>query len=196
MLLNCSVGEDSWESLGLWGDPTSPSQRKSVLNIHWKDWSWSWNSNTLVIWWEELTHWKNLWCWARLKTGGEGDARGWNGYVASIDMNLSKLQELGINKEAWRASIHGVTKSWTWLSDWTELNEHFQWQPLYIYIWKDYLHLVLIIIVKIILVNTFYKVDNNIRFNKKQRHHFANKYLYCQSYGFFQYPCMGVRVRT
>ena len=37
MLLNCGVGEDSWESLGLQGDPTSPSQRKSVLNIHWKD---------------------------------------------------------------------------------------------------------------------------------------------------------------
>ena len=38
MLLNCGVGEDSWESLGLRGDPTSPSLRKSVLNIHWKDW--------------------------------------------------------------------------------------------------------------------------------------------------------------
>ena len=37
MLLNCGVGEDSRESLGLQGDPTSPSLRKSVLNIHWKD---------------------------------------------------------------------------------------------------------------------------------------------------------------
>ena len=37
MLLNCGVGEDSQESLGLQGDPTSPSERKSVLNIHWKD---------------------------------------------------------------------------------------------------------------------------------------------------------------
>ena len=36
MLLNYGVGEDSWESLGLQGDPTSPSYRKSVLNIHWK----------------------------------------------------------------------------------------------------------------------------------------------------------------
>ena len=48
MLLNCGVGEDSWESLGLQGDPTSPSWRKSVLNIHWKDWCWSWSSNTLA----------------------------------------------------------------------------------------------------------------------------------------------------
>ena len=37
MLLNCGVGEDSSESLGLQGDQTSPSQRKAVLNIHWKD---------------------------------------------------------------------------------------------------------------------------------------------------------------
>ena len=41
MLLNCGVEEDSWESLGLQGDRTSPSWRKSVLNIHWKDWCWS-----------------------------------------------------------------------------------------------------------------------------------------------------------
>ena len=38
MLLNCGVGEDSWESLRLQGDPTSQSQRKSTLNSHWKDW--------------------------------------------------------------------------------------------------------------------------------------------------------------
>ena len=42
MLLNCSAREDSWESLGLQGDQTSPSKRKSVLNIHWKNWSRSW----------------------------------------------------------------------------------------------------------------------------------------------------------
>ena len=50
-----------------------PSWRKSVLNIHWKDWCSSWNSNTLATWCEELTHWKRPWCWERLKMGGEGD---------------------------------------------------------------------------------------------------------------------------
>ena len=50
MLLSCGVGEDSWEFLGLQGDETSQSSRKSILNIHWKDWCWSWNSNTLAIW--------------------------------------------------------------------------------------------------------------------------------------------------
>ena len=56
MLLNCGVGEDSWESLGLQGDPTSPSWRRSVLSVHWKDWCWSWNSNTLATWCKELTN--------------------------------------------------------------------------------------------------------------------------------------------
>ena len=58
VLLNCGVGEDSWESLGLQGDPTSQSWRKSVLNIHWKDWGWSWSSHTLATWCEVLTHLK------------------------------------------------------------------------------------------------------------------------------------------
>ena len=59
--------------LGLQGDPTSQSWRKSTLNIHWKDWCWSWSSNTLATWCKELTHWKRLWYLERLKTGGEGD---------------------------------------------------------------------------------------------------------------------------
>ena len=83
MLLNCGVREDSWESPGLQGDPTSPFWRKSTLSFHWKDWYWSWNSNTLAIWCEELTHLKRPWCWKRLKAGGEGDDRGWDGWMAS-----------------------------------------------------------------------------------------------------------------
>ena len=54
-----------------------------LLNIHWKDWCWSWNSSTLAIWCEELTHWKRPWFWERLKAGGEGDNRGWDGWMAS-----------------------------------------------------------------------------------------------------------------
>ena len=48
-----------------------------------EDWCWKWNSNTLATWCEELTHWKRPWCWVRLKTGGEGDDRGWDGWIAS-----------------------------------------------------------------------------------------------------------------
>ena len=69
--------------LWLQGDQTSQWQSKSVLNIHWKDWCWSWNSNTLAIWCKELTHLKRPWCWARLKAEGEGDDRGWDGWMAS-----------------------------------------------------------------------------------------------------------------
>ena len=83
MLLNCDVGEDSWESLGLQGDPTSPSWRRSVPGVQWKDWCWSWNFNTLATSWEELTHLRRLWCWERLRAGGEGDDRGWDGWMAS-----------------------------------------------------------------------------------------------------------------
>ena len=83
MLLNCGVGEDSWESPGVQGDPTSQSYKKPVLNIHRKDWCWSWNSNTLAPWFEEPTHWKKLWCWEILKAG-EGDGRGWDGWMASL----------------------------------------------------------------------------------------------------------------
>ena len=57
---------------------------KSVLNIHWKDWCWSWNSNTLATWCKELTQWKRPWCWERLKSGGEGNDRGWDGWMASL----------------------------------------------------------------------------------------------------------------
>ena len=56
--------------------------KKSILNIHWKDWSWS--SNTLATWCKELTHWKRPWCWEILKVGGEGDNRGWDGWMASL----------------------------------------------------------------------------------------------------------------
>ena len=58
-------------------------QKESVLNFHWKDWCWSWNSNTLATWCKQPTHWKRLWCWERLKAGGEGDNRGWDGWMAS-----------------------------------------------------------------------------------------------------------------
>ena len=83
MFLNYGVAKGSWESLGLQGDPTSPFYRRSVLGVHWKEWCWSWKSNTLATLCEELTHLKRPWYWERLSSGGEGDDRGWDGWMAS-----------------------------------------------------------------------------------------------------------------
>ena len=76
------VLENSGESLGQQGDQISQSQRKSILNIYWKNWSWS--SSTLATWCEELTHWKRPWCWERLRAGREEGDRGWDGWMASL----------------------------------------------------------------------------------------------------------------
>ena len=78
---NYRAGEDWWESLGQ-KDQTSQSLGKSTLNTRWKYWCWIWNSSILVIWCEQLTHWKSPWCWERLRAEEEG-IRGWDGWMAS-----------------------------------------------------------------------------------------------------------------
>ena len=65
--------------------------------MHWKDWCWSWNSNNLVTCCEELTHLKRPWCWERLKAGGEGDDRGWDGWMAS----LTRWTWVWVNSGSW-----------------------------------------------------------------------------------------------
>ena len=76
--------------------PVHP-KKKSVLNIHWKDWCCSWNSNTLATWCKELTHLKRPWCWERLKVGGEEDYRGWDGWLAS----LTQWTWVWVNSGSW-----------------------------------------------------------------------------------------------
>ena len=50
----------------------------------WREWCWSWSSSTLATSCGELTHWKRLWCWEELGARGEGDDRGWDGWMASL----------------------------------------------------------------------------------------------------------------
>ena len=74
---------------------------------------------------------KRPWCWERLKVGGKGDDRGWDGWMASptwwtwdwvSSLTWDWVRELAMDREAWRAVVHGITKNWTLLSYWTELN--------------------------------------------------------------------------
>ena len=127
MLLNCGVGEDSWESLGLQRDPTSPFWR-STLGFLWKEWCWSWNSNTLATSCEELTRWKRFWCWEGLGAGGEGDDRGWDGWMAS----LTRWMRVWVTSGSWwwtgRPGVlrfmrsQRVRHDWATELNWTELN--------------------------------------------------------------------------
>ena len=97
MPLNCGVGEDSWESLGMQGDPTSPFKRRSALGVLWKDWCWSWNFNSLATSCKELTYWKRPLCWEGLRAGGEGDDRGLDGWMASP----TRWTWVGVNSGSW-----------------------------------------------------------------------------------------------
>ena len=110
--------------LGLQGEPTSPSERQSVLNIWWKDWCRSWNFSTLATWCEELPHMKRPGCWERLKMGREGIDRGWDGWMALPTQWTWVWVKSGT---WWWTGKSGVLKSMgsqsrTRLSDWGELS--------------------------------------------------------------------------
>ena len=123
MLLNCGVGEDSW----------SPLDCKEIQPVHPKgDQSWVFigrtdvEAETPILWPRDAKSWL---IWKTLMLGkiegrrrrGQQRMRWLGGITDSMEMSLSKLQELVMNRGAWRAVVHGMVKSRTRLSDWSEL---------------------------------------------------------------------------
>ena len=116
MLSYCGVGEDFWEALGQQGDQTSQFWRKSTLNIHWKDWYWSWNSNTLHLMQRAGSLEKTL---MLVKIGGkrrgatEDAMVGWHHQLSGLSLSQSRRQTVK-DREAECAAADEVAKS-----DWT-----------------------------------------------------------------------------
>ena len=89
-----------------------------------------------LMWRTDSLEKTQTWCWERLNAGGEGDDRGWDGWMALPTQRTWIWASFRMNREAWHAAVHEVTKSRTRLNGWTELRifKH------YFYLWWDMHH--------------------------------------------------------
>ena len=118
ILLNCGVGEDSWESLGLQGDPTNPFWRKSILGFLLKEWCWSWSSSGHLV--RRVDSLEKIWCWEGLGAGGEGDDRGWDGWIASP----TRWMRVWVNSGSWWACCD------SWCRKESDTTERLNWTEM------------------------------------------------------------------
>ena len=126
MLLNCGVGEDSWVP---W---TARRSNQSILKeispgVHWTSPSTSPDveTETPILWPPDAENWL---IWKDPDAGKDWGQKGMTqdemvGWYHQLDGHGFRwIRELVMDREAWHAAVHGVTKSWTQQSDWTELN--------------------------------------------------------------------------
>ena len=142
--LNCD-GQDSWESLGLQGDPTSPFW---LVQLIYKEISPGCSLEGMMLklklqyFGHLMRRTDSLEKTPRLgkiegrRRRGQQRMRGFDIITDLMDMDLSKLLELMMDRKAWHAAFHGVEKSWSWLSDWTEWNVRYpvscNWWPFFV----------------------------------------------------------------